>query len=136
MTRQKAYLLDASALLALLLNEDGAAEVEQTIDDAAIHSVSFTEVVTKLAQKGAPADRVRMAVEELALEVDDTLSLQQAQAAGELHAATRDCGLSLGDVVCLSVAKERELTAVTCDRTWIEVGRREGIQVICVRQNH
>jgi PIN domain nuclease of toxin-antitoxin system len=46
--------------------------------------------------------------------------LRQAIRLGELAAAGRAFGLSLGDSVCLSVAVWSGLTAVTTERRWIE----------------
>jgi len=131
--RDPLYLWDASAMLALLLDERGAEQVEQTLERAAIHAVNFAEVVTKLVQKGVPPDQAREAEADLAIQVLEEFTLEQAQATGEFHAAARDRGLSLGDAVCLTMAKWTGMTAVTCNRKWAEVSRRNDTRVLCVR---
>ena len=133
MSGKRLYLLDASAMLALVLNERGAERVEAVMDHAAIHAVNFTEVVTKLVQGGVPVQRARSLTDELAIGVYEEFSVDQAEAAGRLHAATRDCGLSLGDVICLTMARCLGLTAVTSERIWAGVGVREGTKVLCIR---
>ncbi len=133
MSRERLFLWDASAVLALLLGEAGAERVEETIDGAAIHTVNLAEVVAKLARKGVPAGEARDLLDELALDAVDQLSVDEACAAGEFHAAGREWGLSLGDAVCLAFASRNGMTAVTCDRAWIAAGERLGAKVMCVR---
>jgi ribonuclease VapC len=136
---RRTALLDAPALLALILNEPGADRVELMLDSAAIHSVNFAEVVTKLLQKGVPAEEAGRIAEEMALEVDEEFEALQAVWCGELHASTRHLGLGLGDCVCLTVAAWRGMTAVTCDRKWRDLqgrtlpGTGTPLQVDCVR---
>lgn len=132
-------LLDASALLALVLNERGADHVEALLDSAAIHAVNFAEVITKLLQKGVPVEEAGRVAEEMALDVYEEFGALQAISCGELHASTRPLGLGLGDCVCLTVAAWKGMTAVTCDRKWLDLqgrslrGTDTRLQVECVR---
>jgi ribonuclease VapC len=132
-------LLDASALLALILNERGADRVEALLDSAAIHAVNLAEVVAKLLQKGVPADEAGRVAEEMALDVYEEFGVLQAASCGELHASARPLGLGLGDCVCLTVAAWKGMTAVTCDRKWLDLqgrslpGTGTQLQVECVR---
>jgi ribonuclease VapC len=132
-------LLDASALLALVLDERGADRIEALLESSAIHAVNFAEVIAKLLQKGIPADEAGQVAEELALDVYEDFGSLQAVSCGELHASTRPLGLGLGDCVCLTVAAWRGMTAVTCDRKWLDLqgrslpGTSTRLQVECVR---
>jgi PIN domain nuclease of toxin-antitoxin system len=110
------FLLDASALLALLGNEPGAERVMEVIERSSVHAVQLAEVVKKLVGTGASEAIVRETVESLMLPVIEELTADQAY-----HTA-RYCvrGISLGDQICLSVAESREETAVTSDRRWSE----------------
>lgn len=136
---KRTALLDASALLALILNERGADRVEALIDSAEIHAVNFAEVVTKLLQKGVPTEEAARIAEEMALDVCGEFGVSQAVSCGELHAATRHLGLGLGDCVCLTMAAWRGMTAVTCDRKWLDLqgrslsGTKTALHVECVR---
>jgi hypothetical protein len=57
--RMSEVVLDASALLALLRDEPGAAKVADAIaDDARMSSVNYAEVVSHLIHAGMPADQV------------------------------------------------------------------------------
>jgi len=48
-------VLDASALMAVLREEPGAAEVEAVLDDAAVSAVNLSRVQAKLVERGTPA---------------------------------------------------------------------------------
>ncbi len=112
------YLLDASALLAVLFNEPGAEVVSGLIDDCSIHSVNLAETVRKVLQTGLPEDEAAAILDELNLEVHSVLTVGEAFAAGRLASRSRSLGLSLGDCVCLAVAAQTGQTVVTADRTW------------------
>jgi PIN domain nuclease of toxin-antitoxin system len=124
------YLLDASAVLALVLGEPGADRVEELLDQSSIHAVNLIEVVSKLSQKGVPHAAEVFGM--LQMQVIEELSVEQAELCAELHAATRPLGLSLGDCTCLGIAVSRGMTAVTADRTWQQVADRR-VTVECIR---
>ena len=122
-------VLDASAILAYLEEESGAREVEKLLDEAAVSAVNIAEVASKLAERGAPADRIRQTIQALGVEVipcDETIAYR----IGELRSATKTLGLSLGDRACLATALQHNVRAITADRHWktVKVGAR--IQVI------
>ena len=125
------HLLDASALLALVLGESGAEKVAPLLDSASIGSFTFAEVVTKLLQEGVPDPEALVGSLEIA--IDPEFSAEQAAACGRLHAATRAHGLSMGDCVCLAMAEWGGLVAVTADRDWVEAMAGRDIQVLCIR---
>ncbi|QQS31702.1 MAG: type II toxin-antitoxin system VapC family toxin [Acidobacteriota bacterium] len=110
-------ILDASAVLAFLNNENGADVVERLIPDAKISSVNVAEVITRSLDLGHTLESAHKAFSMLGLEV---ISFDERQAikAAELRTVTRVQGLSLGDRSCLSCAIVRNATAVTADRQW------------------
>ena len=112
------YTLDASALLALMLDESGSEQVRAILDRANIHSVNIAEVVGKLIRKGVPRAEAELTIKELKLDIDEELPTHHAALCGELVAKTRQQGLSLGDCVCLTVAASNGSIAVTADRRW------------------
>jgi PIN domain nuclease of toxin-antitoxin system len=124
------YLLDASALLALLLNEPAAPEVLAVIRQSSIHSVNLVEVITKLIQKGVPDPGPVLA--SLPLEVLSELTAEEAARCGQLHADTRSQGLSFGDCICLGVAETRGLVAVTREKLWAKVAEPRHMRVMVV----
>lgn len=117
------YMLDASAVLAMILGEGGGHEVQKRLPSSQISTVNLSEVVAKLQEGGVPDEVITSSLAELDF---DVLAFDQEQAvrAGLLRAATRGVGLSLGDRACLSAAASCNAVAVTADRAWgkFEVG--------------
>jgi len=111
------HVLDASALLAVMLDERGAEKVREFLPSAMIGTVNLAEVVAKLQERGAPDEDIDRNVARLGLPVIP-LDEAQAMAAGKLRGATKSLGLSLGDRACLALAMARGLPAVTADRGW------------------
>ena len=123
------FVLDASAVLALLQAEPGAERVRAVVREAALSSVNLTEVVTKLTNGGVPLDELPAILAEIELSVhahDEDLAIS----AGVMHRTTRRRGLSLGDRACLALAHRLAATALTTDRTWRGVDVGVAIKVI------
>ena len=111
------YVLDASALLAAMLQERGAQQVEGKLADARIGAVNLSEVVAKLQERGVPDDVIDDSLAELDLIVVP-FDAEQGIMAGKLRRDTRAAGLSLGDRACLALAAILEATAITTDGAW------------------
>lgn len=124
-------VLDASALLAFLQDEDGATTVQAVLEagNAVIGAVNLAEVVGKLAERGLDAATLDAVLDDLALDVVP-FSPAQARTAGLLRPPTRALGLSLGDRACLALARERNATALTADRAWAEADLGIAVQVL------
>jgi len=115
------YVLDASALLSILLEERGHARVREIVDHSRIHAVNLAEVIGRLVRAGMPADKAAAVLRGLYLEVDEEFGIAQAESCGTLLGTRRDLGLSLGDCLCLTVAAWLGAVAVTADRRWKEL---------------
>ena len=120
MTPDPEYLLDASALLAAILNEAGGNQVDALMPSAAISAVNLTEVITKLLKRVASPDHVLPILKYLSLPViawDESsahFSLQFAHLANQ--------GFSLGDRACITEAMRRPHTKIlTADKAWKDV---------------
>ncbi len=127
-----AQLLDASALLAVAFNEDGAEQVMLALSrpQVGITVANLTEVVSKLRQRGMSMAGCRAFIDDLQLIVVSA-DTETALLAGELHAQTRWAGLSLSDATCLATAVQHGATVVTADRAW---GRLDvGVEIEMVR---
>ena len=123
-------VLDASALMAVLREEPGAAAVEAELDHAAISAVNLSEVQAKLVERGTAAEIAWSSLVDLDLEVV-AFDAAQAKVAGDLRSLTRAQGLSLGDRACLALARALGLPAMTADRAW--GGLAVGIEIRAVR---
>ena len=123
-------VLDASALLALLNQENGGGEVAELVAaGAAISAVNLSEVAGRLSLAGMPDALVRETLDPLGLEVvsfDSESAYQTAQLIG----STRSAGLSLGDRACIALAEQLALPAVTADRAWRDLGLAVQLRVI------
>jgi ribonuclease VapC len=115
-------VLDASALLALLRDEEGADQVaEALLQGAVISSVNWTEVLTRLIDLGGDADAIAAVTLPGAgvgtiriVAFDD----RQAREAARLRTQTKSAGLSLGDRAALALAIVRGVPVLTADRAW------------------
>jgi ribonuclease VapC len=97
-------VLDASALLAVLLQERGSEKVEPHLTSAAISAVNLSEVVAIGLERGLMLESVQSLLTRLSLEVI-SFDAEQAYVAASLRPATRKLGRSLGYRACLDTAK-------------------------------
>jgi ribonuclease VapC len=125
-------VLDASALLALLRNERGAATVAGHLDGALVSSVNLAEVVGHYAKLGADRADVQSMLSPLPIEVVP-VNEDLAYEAGMMRPAGETSGLSLGDRICLSLAKQRNARALTADQAWKTIADQLGVEVELVR---
>ncbi|HRC86233.1 MAG TPA: type II toxin-antitoxin system VapC family toxin, partial [Thermoanaerobaculia bacterium] len=112
-----AFVLDASALLAMLQGEPGGGFIEMVLENSVISAVNWGEVVQKSMARGVVTDGMRREVQALGLDIQPFLATD-AERAAELWSLTRAAGLSLGDRACLAVAARLGLPALTTDRAW------------------
>jgi len=111
------FVLDSSALLALLRGEPGGDSVRSVLETSVIGAVNYSEVLTKMIRKGTPASLASQMLQAVRLAVvpfDQPLALEGADLAayGWTH------GLSLADRACLTLARHHQVPAVTADRRW------------------
>ena len=94
-------------------------------------TVNLAEVVTKYVLRGfaAQGERLRDELPVVFVPVDEDLALQAAF----MVAVTKPFGLSLGDRICLALARRTGLPALTADRSWTEVAGPLGVTVELIR---
>lgn len=124
------YVLDASAVLAVIQEEPGSEQIEAHLKTGCIGTVNLAEVVTKLQERGMTDAHIGEALSILDLDIRP-FDAPTAIATGKLRAATRSAGLSLGDRACLALAASLGATALTTDRAWERVNA--GVQVVVAR---
>jgi len=125
-------VLDASAIIAMLKGERGAAKVAATIAGARVSSVNYAEVVSHFIHAGMPEQQVDAMLDPLPLTVVPT-DKALAQIAGRLRASTAEAGLSLGDRFCLALARRDGLPAWTSDQNWKKVADAVDVKVVAIR---
>lgn len=124
-------VLDASALLAMLLAEPGGEVVREALPLAEMSTVNLSEVVARLV-RDHPDDAVRAAVNRIGLrhrDLDEWLAID----AGVMAPLTRSAGLSLGDRCCLALGKRLGCPVLTADRAWIGIADAVGVEVRTIR---
>jgi ribonuclease VapC len=125
------YVLDASALIALLHAEPGSEKVAQAVKEgSAISTVNLAEVAAKLNDLGTPEAVIQDAINVLRLTVYD-FTIEFAYTVGRFRPLTKQAGLSLGDRACLALAEHLNLPALTTDRIW--KGLSVGVVVHVIR---
>lgn len=126
------YLLDASALLALLQEEQGSQTVAQKIPFSAISTVNIAEVASVLNKAGMPESEIHTLFSEIDI---DILSYEKksAIATGGIRKLTEKKGLSLGDRACLATAKTHKRIALTADKAWLDFQREIGVDIELIR---
>jgi PIN domain nuclease of toxin-antitoxin system len=123
------FILDSSALIALVQKEKGADVVAANLKGALMSSVNFSEVVAVLARK-LPKAAITLVLKKLVAEVV-SFDEEQAIEAGFLYQQTKHLGLSLGDRACLALAKLKGLPILTADQAWS--GLELGVQIKNIR---
>ena len=110
-------VFDSSALLAIVFEEVGAEVAARRLSGGVVSAVNASEVISRLVDFGTSGEDARNALLNFGLEIRpfDTVL---AVAAGNLRAATREMGLSLGDRACVALAIREQAGIVTADRAW------------------
>lgn len=123
------YVLDASALLAVLLDEPGAAFVSDQMRGAEISIVNVCEVLTKAVEAGQTADEVMRILDTYRFRTR-AFRLAHAMESARLRPATKPFGLGFGDRACLVQAKFSGLPVLTGDKDWLKLDLGIDIQLI------
>ncbi len=122
-------VLDASAIIAFLRQEPGAAIVGEYLTDGMASAVNIAEVGTRLSDLDMGGAQIRRSISVLGLEIKP-FDLEAAYAVAVMRAKTRNKGLSLGDRACLALANQLGIPALTADRVWAELDIDVDIQLI------
>lgn len=124
------WVLDASAVLALLFAEPGAELVADLIaGDAVVSAVNLSEVATVLVRRGLDPDRI---IEPLRQQVGvEPFTDADAISAASLHPAGVELGLSLADRACIALARRLGSGVATADQAWS--GLDVGVQITMIR---
>ena len=124
------HIMDSSAILAMLLFEQGSDKVAEVLSHAVLSSVNLAEVIAKLTQRGLPFSEANRMVRLLQLQIMP-FDEAQALASAAMYVPTRPHGLSLGDRACLALAQRLNLPVLTADRAWGKLDL--GIEVKLIR---
>ncbi|ELR99505.1 type II toxin-antitoxin system VapC family toxin [Gloeocapsa sp. PCC 73106] len=123
------FVLDASAVLALLGEEPGHLIVQQALPSSVISTVNLSEVVTKIAAEGIEKEKALQMLSLLGIEV---LPFEESDAwtSGFLYPETKHLGLSLGDRACISLGLRLQRTILTADSSWSNIALAVEVKLI------
>ena len=125
-------VLDASAVLAVILREPGTVQVIEALrSGASMSAVNVAEVAARLHQEGWDQPEVALVFEELGIQILP-FEVDVALLSGRYRNLTRHLGLGLGDRVCLATACLAGSPALTADRAWVHLDV-DGVEVRCIR---
>lgn len=114
------FVLDASALLALINKEAGHEKVKSALKDSSISSVNLAEVATKLVDWGLEIEELQGLLSSLGPSIK-VFDEDQAMLCAALRIQTKATGLSIGDRACLALAISQKAVALTADKNWLKV---------------
>ena len=123
-------VLDASALLAWLVQERGADVVAEYLPRAVISAVNLSEVLYRGQRLGRNVATLPARLGHLGLRVEP-FTVDDALLATAIYARDRRHMLSLADRCCLATAIRLRLPAVTGDRAWSTLDL--GVEVLACR---
>ena len=126
------FVLDASALIAMLREEPGAIKVADAIADARMSVFNYAEVVSYFIYAGMGQYDIDAMLNPLPVELVPA-DKDLARLAGHLRGPTASAGLSLGDRFCLALAKRKGLPAWTADKEWKRIAGSVGVEVVTIR---
>jgi ribonuclease VapC len=124
-------VLDASAVLALLLREPGWEKLHpELLVDAVVSTVNLAEVQTKLVKWGYDPEEAWQDASSLVPTIEP-YDGEQAKIAGTMIRTTEKYGLSLGDRSCLALAISLKAEVYTTERLW--KGLKVGVPIHVIR---
>ena len=109
------FVLDSSAVLALLLEEEGAEMIGPITRGAELSVVNLCEVLTKTAEAGGDPEMAQAIVMSYGIRIRAFREGHAIETA-RLRPLTAHLGLSLGDRACLVQATMSVLPILTSDR--------------------
>jgi ribonuclease VapC len=122
-------VLDASVVLAAILEEPGYEAVVGLRDAALLSAVNLAEARSRLIDHGYDRASIDASIGLLNMRVVD-FDAELAEMSADLRPATRPNGLSLGDRACLALAQKLGAVALTADRAWASVDVPVEVRVV------
>ena len=123
MTDPRRVVLDASALLAWVFKESGAAVIDRILPVGVAPASVMVETLYRAVEKGhrLSSDQLHEALLEMGLHVESITDEDTVRAAELITASRRSpatSSLSLGDGLCLAVAERLQLPITGGDQHW------------------
>jgi PIN domain nuclease of toxin-antitoxin system len=118
-------VMDASAIVAWLLNERGAATISRLLQFAVLPAPNVTESIRTAQTRGhrMTSDQLYFRLDASCAAVEPFRNIDASRAADLLLFADRRLNdkLSLGDALCIAVAERLQLPLVGDDGLWTQL---------------
>ena len=124
-------ILDASALLALIHQEEGADVVRHLLKKAVMSTVNISEVLTVLQRTNIIPKEALISITDF-IQAIIPFDIEQAQLTAELIPLTKSKGLSLGDRACIALGQKLQLPIYTADKIWKDI-QLENVDIKIIR---
>ncbi|MBI0475289.1 PIN domain-containing protein [Sphingomonas sp. MA1305] len=125
-------VVDASAIMALMLGESGAELVATIVRGSLMSTVNISECCARGVERGASAEAVLSILDVYEI-TTVPFDLPLALKAASLREPTRALGASLGDRACLALAMAHALPVYTGDRRLAEIDLSLGLDIRLIR---
>jgi PIN domain nuclease of toxin-antitoxin system len=122
-------VIDASALLAVLLQENGSDTVVPLMRGAHMSALNASECFARVVDKEVPAHHAMSMLKKFEINIA-AFDLSDAVAVADLRSKTKSVGASLGDRACLHLAARLGLPLLTGDRRLAELDLGIDIRLI------
>ena len=117
-SKNSKFILDTSAIIAVLKKEKGYKVIEEIIGSSCISSVNLSELVSVLVRlKVSEVDELITDLVPDVIDFDEKIAIE----AGKLSKITKDYGLSLGDRACISTGIYYGMKIYTTDKVWASI---------------
>lgn len=124
------FVLDASAVTAVLRAEPGAENVIPHLPGSLISSVNMAEVYCTVRSIGSDPEQDQLLLQNMQL-VHVPFCDKQAQILSSIYLVTKGSTVGIADRACMSLAMMHELPILTGDRAWIS--HNTGLDIVLFR---
>lgn len=125
-------VLDASALIALVAEEQGWQLVKKALqDEAIINTVNYSELLFYFKRHNYNSVGITEHLLDAGLLIQN-FSKKEAEISASLESFTKPYGLSLGDRACLASAINLNLEVLTADKIWAQI-KYPDLQISLIR---
>lgn len=126
------FTLDASAILAILLDEPGGDYVYARLNQSQISVVNLSEIYATLLDGGMDFEEAEAIINPLPFRIR-TFREGHAWKVAQLRPLTKPLRLSLGDRACIAQSMFNELPILTADRRMAEAKSLLDIDIRLIR---
>ena len=127
----KKFIIDSSALLAVIYKEGDHSSLDSYFNRAAMHIVNVNEVISVLHRNGIAIQLAENIVKSTITEILYS-NFEEASKAAQIKVKYKKYGISTGDSFCLAAAKMNNYAVITADKIWSKLDDL-GLEIMVIR---